>query len=504
MPYNRFNQVQVLPILESEIWNAVKQLKAGKSPGADGITSEMVTGGMEELTPVLLKLFNQWIEDEAVPDDLPDATTILLFKKGDPLDISNYRPISLLSSVFKLFTKVLSARMESDLDKAQPEEQAGFRKNYSTTDNIHVVTEILNKAEEYNIPLYCVFIDYRKAFDSVEYNSVWNSLVNQGVNQKWINIMKSIYEKAKTRIKINNNIIEVDIRRGVRQGETLSPKLFSACVEDVFQKIDWSVKGVSINGDRLSHLRFADDIVIFSHTRKQAEEMLQELSNESGQIGLEINRSKTFAMTNRTRRPILLDAQPIQYCDNFIYLGRRVSFDQSTSRELQRRIQSGWAAFKRYEDFLVKRTVPMYLKKRLFHTCIQPAMLYAAESWTMSKKDYDKLAVAQRKMERRIVGVSLLDRRTNEWLRNRTKLKDLREEAVKIKWKWARRIAMMEQSRWAKKITEWRPWAKKRHMGRPRRRWRDDFKEMLGETWMRQADNYAQWKQFMLQHIINM
>ena len=130
---------QVEDIIPVEVQSAIKEIKSGKSPGADGITAVMLKYGAEELLPILTSLFNQWLRDEDVPDKLPDSTTILLFKKGDIHDIANYRPISLLSAVFKLFTNVINRRVEKILDSSQAEEQAGLRRNYSTIDNIHVI-----------------------------------------------------------------------------------------------------------------------------------------------------------------------------------------------------------------------------------------------------------------------------------------------------------------------------------------------------------------------------
>lgn len=303
-------------------------------------------------------------------------------------------------------------------------------------------------------------------------------------------------------MKIGEQAIDVKIEKGVRQGETMSPKLFSACIEWIFRRLNWDEKGLMVDGRRLNHLRFADDIILISHRKVEVQDMLQELADVSLQVGLEINRKKTMVMTNRRRTPVVLNGEQVDYCDSYIYLGQRLSFDQSMSREIQRRIQAGWYGFIRYEEFFMKKTVPMHLKRKLFHSNVIPAMLYGAETWTMTGKDYKKLAVAQRKMERRMVGTSLLDRRRNEWLRGVTKVDDVRTVAVERKWKWARRIASMDNNRWAKVITEWRPRKHRRDVGRPKRRWRDDFRDVLGEPWKRQAEDQAVWNLLMEQHVV--
>ncbi|CAD6191776.1 unnamed protein product [Caenorhabditis auriculariae] len=98
------------------------------------------------------------------------------------------------------------------------------------------------------------------------------------------------------------------------------------------------------------------------------------------------------------------------------------------------------------------------------------------------------LATAQRKMMRRMLGVTLMDRRSNSWLHERLKMRDARMVATRRKWFFAKKIVTGEET-WAKKIVEWRPWEKKRSVGRPRARWRDDFRSVLGENWSTVARN---------------
>ena len=97
-----------------------------------------------------------------------EANIVIFFKKGNRKDIKNYRPICLLSNMYKLFTKIITTRLEKKLDENQPREQAGFRSKYSMTDHIHAINQLKEKCREYNIPLCVAFVDYEKAFDSVQ------------------------------------------------------------------------------------------------------------------------------------------------------------------------------------------------------------------------------------------------------------------------------------------------------------------------------------------------
>ncbi|GFO25935.1 reverse transcriptase [Plakobranchus ocellatus] len=103
------------------------------------------------------------------------AKIIIIYKKGDPGDIKNYRTISLLSHSYKLFTRLLQKRMERILDENQSRDQAGFRKGYSTTDHIYILNQVIEKSNEYNLPLCAGFIDYEKAFNSVEHFAIFDA-----------------------------------------------------------------------------------------------------------------------------------------------------------------------------------------------------------------------------------------------------------------------------------------------------------------------------------------
>ena len=93
---------------------------------------------------------------------------IIINKKGDKQNLNNYRPITLLPNIYKLFTKILTNRLTDTLDENQPREQAGFRSGYSTIDHLHTINQLIEKTLEYNKPLCLAFVDYEKAFDSRE------------------------------------------------------------------------------------------------------------------------------------------------------------------------------------------------------------------------------------------------------------------------------------------------------------------------------------------------
>ena len=176
-----------------------------------------------------------------------------------------YRPISLLPVIYKVFSHILLQRMLQALEQHQPQEQAGFRSGFSTTDHIHVVSQLQGKASKYKISLCFAFVDYEKAFDSLEFTPLFTALANQGVDPAYITILRDLYNGATSTLKFHKDSNKISLERGARQSDNISPKLFIACLQDaIINKIDWEEKGINIDGEHFSHLIFADDIILIA------------------------------------------------------------------------------------------------------------------------------------------------------------------------------------------------------------------------------------------------
>ena len=139
-------------------------------------------------------------------------------------------------------------------------------------------------------------MDYEKAFDSVQTQAILTSLQEQGIEDVYIEILKDIYTDSSVTVHLHKESEKIRIKRGVRQGDTISPKLFTATLESIFRRLNWENKGVKIDGEFLSNLRFADDIFLCTETPQELQQMLQELSDESRQMGLKMNITKTKVM----------------------------------------------------------------------------------------------------------------------------------------------------------------------------------------------------------------
>ena len=238
------------PFIKREVEKALKEMKQNKAPGNDTLTCDIIGLGGNEAITQITKIFNTILKNKKIPPEWKEAKVIILHKKGDMRDIKNYRPISLLSHMYKLFTRVLQKRMEIILDANQPREQAGFRKGFATTDHLHSINQVIEKSNEFNLPLCIAYIDYEKAFDSVEHDVIFQALRNIGINESYINIIEDIYTGAKARVHIEKQESEeINILRGVRQGDPISPKLFTAAIQEVFKNSELEPRGINIDGE---------------------------------------------------------------------------------------------------------------------------------------------------------------------------------------------------------------------------------------------------------------
>lgn len=306
----------------------------------------------------------------------------------------------------------------------------------------------------------------------------------------YINVLQQIYKGNKGFISLDRDSKTFPISKGTKQGCPLSPDLFNSVLELIFQNIyqnkDWSEYGLTINGTKLNHLRFADDIVLFGKNADELTHMLSDLEEESQKHGLFMNKDKTKALPKNYNDRIFVNGTEINNVTEYIYLGQTVSFQDKSNKEISRRISQGWKKYWSLKNIL-KSKATKNIKSKVMISCVSPTLLYGSQTWAPTVSQHRRLQSTHQSMKRSILGLKIADKVRNTQINKMLNLHNISIEARRLKWKWAGHVARMNNSRWAKKITEWTPLNKKRSFGRPRIRWRDELVKGAGVNWSTKA-----------------
>ena len=380
------------PIELDCILKAIKQLSTNKSGGPDMYLNEFFIHGKATLATYLKHLFNKLFDLGYFPQSWSEGYVIPLHKKGSIDDVNNYRGITLLSTIGKLFSRVLNNRLTDWAENYNVyiEAQAGFRSRMGTVDNIFCLHGIINHLLNQGKQLYCAFIDFTKAFDYIVRENLWYKLIHMGIRGKILNIMKSMYDSVKSMVKFQNNLSDsYNCLLGVRQGESLSPFLFSMFLndlEDIF--IKKGLPGIDVNMFKIFLILYADDIIIFANNAKELQESLDELLCYCQRWKLIVNTNKTKIMGFRKSGRIpnnlrfTYNNAEIEIVTKFTYLG--IVFTSSGSFSEAQNVLAGQAqkAIFQMNKYLYKFTdISIQHRLDLFDKLVSPILCYSSEVW---------------------------------------------------------------------------------------------------------------------------
>ena len=398
---NEINQC----ITESEIHAAVQKLKNNKSHGSDNILNEHIKSTIHIMAPVYTKLFNIIFDSGLVPDSWTLGDILPIYKnKGNIHHPENYRPITILSCFGKLFTSILNTRITKYVEESGTLNscQAGFRKGFSTTDNLFVLQSLIDIAKANKSKLFCAFIDFKQAFDTVWRTGLWNKLLNTNINGKCFTFITNMYKNIKSRVKTAEGTSAFfPCQTGVRQGENLSPLLFSIYLNDLREYLDANkVPGIpceTIDENvyvfiKIIVLLFADDTVIFGNSKEDLQLTLNVFSEYCDDWKLTVNISKTKVMVfSGGRLPnnlrFYFKNTELQVVNEYKYLGIFVS-RTGTFLKTKRHIaeQANIALFSLLRKIRVLN-LPIQMQVDLFNKTIKPILLYGCEIWGFGNLD---------------------------------------------------------------------------------------------------------------------
>ena len=396
-------------ITEREIMKCIEKLKNGKSPGIDGVLNEFLKVSKHKMIKVYVILFNKVLNDGEIPEEWTKGLIIPLYKnKGDKSNPNNYRGITLLSCTGKLFTAILNERLGKfcNDNNILSDKQAGFRSEHSTVDHIFLMKTLTDIFNYHKKKLYCCYIDFQKAFDSVWRDALWYKAELFGVNGKFMRVIKNLYQNVKSCVYQNGTRSDFfQCSMGVRQGENLSPLLFSLFVNDIEDflfnshctQLDVGWQHVS-NMLRLFVLLYADDTVILSHTKEGLQRGLNAVEEYCDKWQLNINTSKTKVCIFSSRKINPMNTKfkykgnELEIVEDYKYLGVIFNYNGNFKKNSNSLITQAKKAMYTVISKCRRYNLPIDIQIQLFDSMVLPILLYGAEVWGIKEfKEIEKL-----------------------------------------------------------------------------------------------------------------
>jgi hypothetical protein len=400
-------------ITKSEIETVIKNAKNGKAYGIDKLPNEVFKN---ELSVLLIhKLLHLCFESGISPSSW-GRTIIKPIPKGSTSDTRNprlYRGISLISCLGKLYSSVLNQRLSVFLEMLGGivDEQNGFRSSRSCLEHLYTITSIVRNRQLQNLPTFCCFIDMAKAFDSVDRDCLFYKLLYNGITGKLYRALVSLYSNQACAVKINDSLTDWFINNiGVRQGDPLSPTLFSLFINDLAIELKNLNIGVKFGDDIINILLYADDIVIMAENEHALQSMIDKCCDWCSQWRIRMNIGKTKVVHFRKQSIPRSDFsfrcfnEDLLVADKYNYLG--MILDEHLNFKITANVLSDSAS--RAFGFVISKLrnfkcLDYQLYDKLIITCIHPIMDYASGVWGF--KQYDHVSAIENKFMRYFLGV---------------------------------------------------------------------------------------------------
>ena len=409
-----------------DLQGAINKMKKRKAPGPDTAINELFMLLDDHNSLILLDFYNRIWERGEVPNSWKEAIVVSIYKgKGTDTDPSNYRPISLLNSIYKLFAAMLQHRLATQHETHLRTTQYGFRASRGTIHPLFILRRAMEWSEMTNNPLYFLFLDWKQAFDSIDHNSMLIALKRFGVSTRALNIIQSLYtDPTFFTTGLDGEPAKGTVGSGIRQGCPLSPYLFVMVLSVIFEDLDWDLlsRNVPTNswsvGKPVYDLEYADDTLMFGMTTTQLQSYLSALETQAALYGLSLNHKKTEVLHD-SRRPTpklhFQDGTTVPTTTQVKYLGSMVSWDKPFDVAFKHRAALAESAYKKLR-LVWNSHLPYRERLKIFQAVFIPTLTYGLDALTLQDKHLKRIDAFYIRFLRRVVKIkaSYYSRITND------------------------------------------------------------------------------------------